>query len=170
MAIFALVLAGSAANAQSLAEVARQERERQQRVESRIVITNSTLNPGVPGGEPPSPAQIEEPQQKAPEAPATPPADTRDEKWWRLQFQTARGDLKRAEDQLAVLQLDFNRANRDYLQRSDIYNRENRLSVEIAQIKSRMEMATKDAERARQRISELEEELRRANAPAGWAR
>lgn len=172
MASFAMVLAGNVAHAQSLVDVARQERARQEKVESRIVITNSTLKPGFPGADKPA-AQADQPpspDEKPAETAAKPAGDGRDEKWWRQAFQVARDNLKRAEDQLVVLQLDLNRANRDYLQRSDIYNRENRLNAEISQIKSRMEAATKDAEQARQRITELEEELRRANAPAGWAR
>jgi hypothetical protein len=159
------------ASAQSVADVARQERARRQNTQSTVTITNSTMKPATETAKTEAAAEAAKTEATKTEAAKTPEtAITRDEKWWRKEFQTAREDLKRSEDQLTVLQLDLNRVNRDYLQRSDIYNRENRLAAEIAQINAKMETTRKEAESARRKISQLEDELRRANAPAGWSR
>jgi hypothetical protein len=154
------------AGAQTVADVARQERERRQKTKSTIVITNSSLKPATP----PQPAEETAAAPEEKKEAAQPVAPGRDEKWWREAFSEARANVRRAEDQIRVLEIDLNRAKQDYLQRSDIYNRENRLNAEIAQINQKIDAARKDAEGARQRISQLEEELRRSGAPAGWAR
>ena len=174
---FAVVALGFAsewtsANAQSVADVARQERARRQNLRSKIVVTNSSMKPAEPaapaGDLSAQPADATETPKGDGAKPAT--SSSRDEKWWRQQFETARQDLKRAEDQITVLQLELNRANRDLLQRSDIYNRENVIGAEIAQINTKIEAAQKNAEAARQKITQLEDEMRRAGVPPGWGR
>src|SRR5262245_44575081 len=58
----------------------------------------------------------------APATPAPPPPanepPARDEKYWRQRFETARADVRRSENQVAVAELEFNAANRDFLQTS----------------------------------------------------
>jgi hypothetical protein len=110
---------------------------------------------------------------KAAEAPAAPPQPSneppaRDEKWWRQQFEAARANVRRAENQVAVAELEFNAANRDFLQTS--YDPDGRGPAAINAAKAKMEAAQKSLADARAKVVKLEEELRQAGAPAGWAR
>ena len=166
--IFAFVLcSGVWAEAQTIADVARQERARRQAVQkSRIVVTNESLK-----GTTSEPATTS--ADKAPAEATKAPAPTgggQDETYWRTQFKEARENVKRSEDQIVALQLELNRANTALLQRSDIYNKEVRVGGEIADLNGRLEAAKVNLEKARQRLADLEEEFRRSGAPAGWAR
>ena len=94
----------------------------------------------------------------------------RDEKYWRTTFQKARDDLKRAEARVEILDLRVKDLNTQLLRRSDMYNRENRLGPEIAAAQKDLEDARKEAEQAKKKITDLEDELRRSGGPAGWGR
>ena len=156
-------------SAQSLADVARKERERQKQSQSTIVVTGGrTTTMAASSGS--TTASI---------TPASPPAvkpteptddKGRDEKYWRAAFQKARQDAKRAEDQVQVLDLKVKDLNMQLLTRSDIYDRENRFGPLITAAQKELEEARKTAAQAKQRISDLEEDLRRSGGFAGWAR
>ena len=92
----------------------------------------------------------------------------RDEKWWREKFEAARTDIRRAENQAAVAQLELNSANRDYLTRS--YDPDGRGPAAVAAATKKLEDTNAAVAAARAKLTQLEEELRRAGAPAGWAR
>jgi hypothetical protein len=153
---------------QTIADIARQERARRAAMTTRTaVLTNESLRNLPAATAPAAPAQAAAGQA---ESATAAPAPAKDEKYWRDAFKNARDDIRRAEDRVAILQLDLNRANRDYLQRSDVYNREFRIGAEIADIKARLDIAQKELEAARHKLGQLEEEFRRSGAPAGWAR
>jgi len=165
------------AQGQTLADLARKERERKSRIESKVTITNDNVKAyerPAPATAPASRDETAKPAEPAKPASAAAPALTdnkgRDEKWWRTAFQQARDELKRAEDRIKVLDLELNRANRDYLEKSDLYNREMRLAAEINTLNSEKQLAQREAEQARQKIAQLEEELRRSQGPPSWAR
>src|SRR5687768_9321613 len=117
------------ASGQTIADVARMERARQKEAQSRgkgTTYTSATMP--FPSHAPPAePA----PAEKSPEAntpgaaqpsaePTAPPV--RDEKYWRTLFEAARRDLKRAEDNVGVLETKINELNMQLLRQSDIYN------------------------------------------------
>src|SRR4030095_16216362 len=121
------------ANAQTIADIARQERAKRQAGQKAVVITNETL--GIKPSEGTEEKQDTEPKAEGtPAATASPAApgaageaqapaqpaqtETRDEKWWRAQYEKARTEVRRAENQAAVAQLELNSANRDFLTRS----------------------------------------------------
>src|SRR5262249_55000739 len=113
-------------HAQSVADFARQERARRAGSEAKIKISNENLSTKPQA----APATETKPAAEQGGAPETPTAAKvtdrkgRDEKWWRNAFAEARSDLKHAEDQIKVLQSKLNQAHTDYLQKSDLYNRE----------------------------------------------
>ena len=73
-----------------------------------------------------------------PQAPGQPAqADARDETWWRSKFERARTDMRRAENQAAVAQLELNSANRDFLTRS--YDPDGRGPAAVAAATKRLE-------------------------------
>ena len=179
------------ADAQTIADVARRERARPQ-PQSSVTITNANLKkkatitttttpeekkPGESQATAPAaaanPAAAGNPAAAAP-APKqasgqTPPsADTRDEKYWREKFDAARTDIRRAENQVALAQLELNSANRDYMTRS--YDPDGRGLASVGAATKKLEDANKAVTAGRTKLTQLEEDLRRSGAPAGWAR
>src|SRR5262249_28074583 len=104
LAILIVSWIASSANAQTIADLARQERARKKANESKTVLTNNSVTP--PKGSQPAPTATTGTAKAAESSAAT---DTtgirdnkgRDEKYWRTTFDKARQDLKRAEEKLA---------------------------------------------------------------------
>ena len=182
--VFALLLLAFAVDsaAQTLADVARKERYRQSRVESKTVFINA---PGkkpaeVEGREQTAPSQPEPgvttpaAQPPAPGTPGKPSGTTdklgRDETFWRGEFAKARAELTRAEQRASLAQLKINDLNSQLLMNSAMFNRENRLGPELTESKKQLETAQAEVAAAKQKIVNLEEELRRSGGPPGWAR
>ena len=157
-------------SAQTLADVARRERERQKRLHSEVVVTNGATTTTAAST---SSTAATTPAANA-ETPAKPtgPTDNKghDEKYWRAQFQKARDDVKRAEEKVQLLDLRVKDLNSQLLNRSDIYNRENQLGPQITAAQMQLEDARVEAEQAKKKVTDLEDELRRAGGPPGWAR
>jgi peptidoglycan hydrolase CwlO-like protein len=164
-------------SAQKVADIARQERERQKRLHSTVVIVNgattttSASTSTTPATTATTPSAA--PAKPAPEA-AKPagPVDNKghDEKYWRTQFGKARDTLKKAEDQAQLLDLKIKEMNTQLLRQSDIYNREYRLGPEIAETQKQLDDVRKQVDDAKKKIADLEDELRRSGGPPGWAR
>jgi hypothetical protein len=184
LCIAALVLCSSvhaSAQKQTIADIARRVRADRQAPQKTATVNNATLNPQSPI----APVETAQPAAKAPAPATTPavaspavetavvpapaaPADTRDEAWWRQQFDRARTDVRRAETQINLAQLELNSASRDLMTRS--YDPDGRGAAAIAAAADKLAAANKSATEARARVTQLEEDLRRADAPAGWAR
>ena len=164
-------------SAQTLADIARQERERQRQVRSstRTVVSGvagatsiaSSGTAAATSAVVTAPAAASSTAQ-APKGPLD--SQGRDEKYWRGEFQKARDELKRAEANVQILDLRIKELNTQILQNSGIYNRENRLGPEVAAAQQQLEAARKQVEAAKQRILDLEDALRRAGGLPGWAR
>jgi transposase len=93
----------------------------------------------------------------------------KDEAWWRARIGDARDTLRRDEVLLGALQARVNGLTSEFVGRDDPYQRAaigedrrmaivelDRLSVEVSDLKKRIE--------------EIEEEARKANVPPGWLR
>ena len=182
------------AQAQTIADVARRERAARAADQSGVSITNASLKkkPGVTEEKPPAqtatppkpaaatPSVSATPAAATPAAPtpttpapaaaapAAQPAAGADEKAWREKFETARTDVRRAENQVALAQLELNSANRDYLTRS--FDPDGRGLTAIASAKQKLTDGNTAVTNAKAKLAQLEEDLRRAGAPAGWAR
>ena len=144
---------------QSVADVARQERERQKTGRSKIIVSGTGTVP----------ARTSTPAAASSDSVWT---DNKghDEKYWRAAFQKARDNARRADARAETLELKIKQLNTQILQRSDIYNRENTLGTEVAAAQKELEDARREAEQAKKTIADLEEELRRSGGPPGWAR
>ena len=157
--------------AQSLADFARQERERRKNLESKMTISNDSSKsaPAVPIA-----SKEDKPEQTAVAAAkqATGPTDRqgRNEKWWRDAFAKTRKDLNSAENQVKVLELQLNQAQRDYMEKTSLYNREMVLAAEMNAVQSDLDKGKGEVVRLRQQLAQMEEDLRRSGGPAGWAR
>ncbi len=176
----------SLAAAQSLGDVAKKEGERRQGVKpSGKTLTNKDL----PNAPPPSSAPVVSSDASA-GAPAAAPAggaaagdrtaadaaadakgDTgaRDEKYWASRMKGLRDDLSRDRLMADALQSRINGLTVDFVNRDDPAQR--------AQIARDRQTAVDELDRVKKSIVErtkaigdLEEEARRAGAPAGWLR
>jgi hypothetical protein len=189
-----VVCCSTGLHAQTIADIARQERaKRKETPKTTAPITNARVAKAAKGSEvssapatpapttpspdtiPATPLAVSPIPQTATKPPAPEPTkapeakkDERDEQWWRNEFDKARVEVRRAENQAAVAQLELNAANRDYLTRS--YDPDGRGPTAIGAATAKLDAAKKNVEAARARLALLEEELRRSGAPAGWAR
>jgi hypothetical protein len=172
LALYAVAPAVVSAQTPSLADVARQERARQKDLASKVTVTNETLGTTAADTAPAKPpATSKAATEPVPEKAAETPAPvTHDEKWWRDSFKTGRDDLKRAEDRVQVLKLELNKLNMDMLTRDDIYNKEGQLGPKITLKNAELAAAEKDADKARQKVAQLEDDLRKSGSPVGWSR
>jgi len=153
--------------AQSVADAAKKERDRQKSVQSKIVITGSggkttTTTPESSAAKPPVQGGVKPVEIKDNKG--------RDEKYWRTAFEKARGDLKRAESKVEILDLKLKELNTAMLQKTDVYNREYKFSTDITATQKQLEDAHKEVDQAKQKLTDLEEELRKSGGPPGWAR
>lgn len=150
----------------SLGDIARQERARQKDgtvAATTKTITNETLGTAI--AEPEALPASDKPANKAADT-----AKPHDEAWWRDAFKEARSDVQRAEDRSKVLELEIRKLKLDLLTKSDLYNREGVLGPQITAKEKDLDAAHKDADTARSKVTQLEEDLRRAGAPSGWSR
>jgi hypothetical protein len=169
-----------AASGQSLAEFARKERERRSNVPDVPVINNEALRstrseqpaqPTAPTPEPETPAAAGQASKTPPaEGSSTEKPETKDEAWWRAAFAKARQDAERADVDVRVLEIKVANAEKEFLLRDDVFNKEGQMVPLINQLKADLEAARGRATQARQKIADLEEELRRSGGLPGWAR
>ena len=173
---FILLFAGTVAS-QNLADVARAEEARRKTVKgSGKVYTNDTLR-GVDGGEAPTPPQrpagsptgTDAKPAPTPGAPAAAPDRSKDEKYWRDRITAARSEIQRSQafhdalqSQVQGLYTEFI-ATDDPAQRAVVEKKRLAALAEQDRVKSEITRLTKA-------ISDIEDEARRANVPAGWLR
>lgn len=158
-------------SAQTLADIARRERERQKQLHSTVVVASGATTTTAASTS--STTAVTTPPAAASRTAApTGPVDGKghDEKYWRQQFDKARDVAKKADDKVQLLDLKVKDLNTQLLRQSDIYNREYRLGPEIAETQKQLDDARKEADDARKKLADLEDELRRSGGPPGWAR
>jgi hypothetical protein len=162
------------ANAQTIADIARRERAKRQDPPKARITVEITGTPAPPPVEPPKdPSAKAQPGASASTAAADSGGaqakpEQQEEKMWRDRFEKGRIEVRRAENQVAVAQLEVNAASRDFLTRA--YDPDGRGPAAIGAATSKLDAAQRSLDAAREGLARLEEELRRAGAPAGWAR
>jgi hypothetical protein len=172
LAILIVSFIASTAAAQGIAELARQERARRKPGESKAVLTNNSQT--VPKGSEPGSVTVSKAAPAVPTGTTTATGEVRDnkgrnEQYWRSTFEKARQNLKRAEEQLTVLDLRMNDLQGS-LYREGVYSRELEIRQQIAETEKAQTIAHDDVAAAQKNISDLEDELRRSGGPPGWAR
>ena len=168
---------------QSLADFARAERARKAGgTKETKVYTNENI-----GAAPsrPAPAPATEPAQQAAagaestaaaakEAPAEPAGAEKDmaalEKEYREKAARLREELAYEERKLDVLQRELNLAQTQYYSDPNVAMREQNTREEINTRTQEIQNQGAAVEKAKQAITDLEEELRRNSLPPGWAR
>jgi hypothetical protein len=177
--VLLLLMFSVQASAQTLADIARRERERQKQAEpkNKGTFTNAnTAGGAAPASQPAanSAAASEKPPEKkeATSARPTGPTDNkgRDEKYWRDAFQKARDAVKKADEKVQLQENRIKDLNTQFLRQDDIYNKENVVGAQLATAQKDLDAAKAEAEQARNNVSRLEDELRAAGGLPGWAR
>jgi hypothetical protein len=172
-----LTFTASLGGAQSLADVARKEEARRERVKhASKVYTNKDLKPVAPGmapvtqpaAEAGAPDQTPEDKPNA-EAKAEEETREKDEQQWRARMGEARSALERSrmfadalQSRINGLYADFT-ARDDPAQRAAIELQRQKAIAELDRVKGEIQAQTKA-------IADLEEEARRAGVPPGWLR
>jgi predicted RNase H-like nuclease (RuvC/YqgF family) len=165
-----IVCSTTVLNAQTVADIARQARAQRPNTPATIVVNNSNLKTEAAAAKPeenPSEEAKAEEAKPATETPAA-PADGRDEKWWRGQFEKVRTEIKNLEIEIPVLDNELKTANREFLTRA--YDPDGRGQKAISSANERLQAAQNALAKAKAKVAELENALRRADGPAGWAR
>lgn len=175
------VLVGTAASAQSLADVARREETRRKTVPSHgKLYTNDSLHtepaPASPAAAAPAAGPAAEAQQPAGSA-AVPAQDKaadqkdarKDEAYWKNRLAGERDGLGRSQTFADALQSRINALSTDFVNRDDPAQRNviaadrDKALKELARVKQEIQQHTKA-------IADIQEEGRRAGVPAGWLR
>jgi hypothetical protein len=154
---------------QSLADLAKKEREKQQG-KPRKVYTNDDLN------------KYEDLRSSVPATPATQSSDSADksskamlagpddssERAWSKRFIEAKARVRDSKTNAEALQTKLNDLNMKLLRQSDVLDRENVYGPLIAQAKKQIEENKGEAAAAQQGLEDLREELRKSGNPVSW--
>jgi hypothetical protein len=175
LAVVASVLSGSLAQAQTLADVARQEEARRKSVQGAgKVYTNDDLR--ADGSQaPPSSGAATAAKPATPPAVAAPDAkpaaadSKKDENYWRQRLTDERDKLSRAETFAEALQSRINGLTTDFSARDDPFQR-NRISTDRQKALTELDRVRKEIAAHTKAIADIQQEGRKAGAPAGWLR
>ncbi|MEW6367723.1 MAG: hypothetical protein AB1714_24085 [Acidobacteriota bacterium] len=171
-------LTASAAVSQTLAEVAKQEREKRkdQKGKPAKTYTNADLAKLTGGAVTTVYADTtsDDLTAGAGDESAQPAAedekkDDRGETYWRARAEQAREEEARAKERLELLIVKQQSLNADFLNISDLAQRD-LASAELLRLSDKIEDAREEVERTTQVRTDIEEEARRAGALPGWLR
>ena len=154
---------------QSLADLAKKEREKQQG-KPRKVYTNDDLN------------KYEDLRSSVPATPAAQPSDNAgksskamlagpddsSERAWSKRFIEAKARVRDSKTNSEALQTKLNDLNMKLLRQSDVFDRENVYGPLIAQAKQQIEENKAEIAAAQQGLEDLREELRKTGNPVSW--
>lgn len=166
-------------SAQSLADVARQEEARRKAIAaSGKVYTNEALTPA------PAPSSGTAPSAAtAPATPSSPPAGDaakpaepaaaatgpRTEAEWRKRITDEREALSRAQIFAEALQSRINVLSTDFVNMDDPARR-SAVGVDRQKALAELDRVKQEIQQRQKKITEIQEEARRAGVPAGWTR
>ena len=190
LGVAALVFIGMAnvVAAQSLGDVAKKEEQRRKTVKSSgKVYTNDELKrdptPSVPASAStgttstpsasstpaPAPASSGNNAGKDDSANKDGSADKSDEKTWRKRITNARESLQRSQAFADALQSQLNALSTDFVNRDDPVQRQ-QIAKQRDGVVAELDRVKKEVAAQTKAISDIQEEARRANVPAGWVR
>ena len=190
LGVAALVFIGMAnvVAAQSLGDVAKKEEQRRKTVKSSgKVYTNDELKrdptPSVPASAStgttstpsasstpaPAPASSGNNADRDDSANKDGSADKSDEKTWRKRITNARESLQRSQAFADALQSQLNALSTDFVNRDDPIQRQ-QIAKQRDGVVAELDRVKKEVAAQTKAISDIQEEARRANVPAGWVR
>jgi hypothetical protein len=185
LAFVAFSFVASAATAQSLADLAKQEQARRKAIKTPArVYTDADLKrlpplgppagaaqpPATPatGEEPKEVAQPAEPQAAAAKAPGEQEPE-KNETWWRNRITEARAKLEQTKLLYGAMQSRINALTNDWAARDDPAQRAV-LANDRDRALGELQRLQKDIDAQTKAIADIEEEARQAGVPPGWLR
>jgi hypothetical protein len=180
VAVAALLLFAAAAQAQSLAELARKEEERRKNVpEAAKVYTNKDLNAAPAPSTPPPAASSaadaakdagkEKDAKDVKEKDANGKEIVKGKAYWAGRLKTLQDQVDQSSTYVEAIQTRINALSTDFVNRDDPAQRtviERDRQKAVAEL-ARLKQTIVDGKKA---IANLEEEARRAGVPPGWLR
>jgi len=153
---------------QSLADLAKKEREKQQG-KPKKVYTNDDLTKyeDLRSSVPATPAQSSDSAGRSAKTAMSAPDDS-SERVWSRRFIEAKARVQESKTKGEALQTKLNDLNMKLLRQSDVYDRENVYGPLIAQAKQQFEENKSEGASAQQGLADLQEELRKSGNPASW--
>ncbi|MFN7979955.1 MAG: hypothetical protein U0P30_17620 [Vicinamibacterales bacterium] len=178
--VFAFVCAAGAAQAQSLADVAKAANaDKKAQPKTTKVYTNENLrqditpSPTAPpeGGAATTDTVATTTAAPTPGADAAPAADSgaRDEKYWHDRITAARDAVDRGESAAKAFQNQINSLVTDFINRDDPAQRAG-IEKERTKVVAELERTQREIAAAKKAIATIEDEARKAGVPAGWLR
>jgi len=172
---FAAVAAAQSSSTKPLADVAKtEEARRQQTKKPAKVITNSDLKPDISKGVAPAPVAATSTPTNTSPGTATPdkPADAgpaKDQAYWAGRIKIARDQVQRTQIFMDSLQSRINALTTDFVNRDDPAQRA-KIEGDRKAALAELERVKKELSDQQKAITAIEDEARRAGAPAGWLR
>jgi outer membrane murein-binding lipoprotein Lpp len=166
----------------SLADIARRnraEKEKEAKKKSLGVITNETLRKGSPATvTPPPPKGTEKPvAHRVVGAPTPTPGipepkdfEGRTESDWRRKSGEIKARLALADTNVKKLEAEVRRLENDFYAWSDGNYRDRVIKPALDQARADLDKAKHDAEDAKAKLDNLEDDARKSGAPPGWIR
>ena len=153
---------------QSLADLAKKEREKQGK--SKKVYTNDDLTKyeGLRSSTPATPAAQPSDSTGTSANSAISGPDDSTERAWSKRFIEAKARVQESKTKADALQAKLNDLNMKLLRQSDVFDRENVYGPLIAQAKQQIEENKAEAAAAQQGLEDLREELRKSGNPVSW--
>jgi hypothetical protein len=171
--LVSLALLGSAAGAQSLADVARKEEARRKAVPATKVYTNKDLS-GKRGDTPAAAAPAADATPAPPAAAAATEeakdkGPVKDQAYWSGRMKALQSQVEREQGYAEAMQTRINSLTADFVNRDDPAQRS---LIEKDRQKTLAELARlkKSIDDGKKAVADLEEEARRAGVPPGWLR
>jgi len=182
----ALLLVAVVASAQSLGDIAKQEAERRKGIKSSgKVYTNDNVRseptsaaPAAPSTPAPAaPAAGDSKARAAGAGPATgqpkpgtaPQDDPKTEAYWKKRITAARDSLSRSQTFAEALQTRINALSADFVNRDDPAQR-NVIAADRQKASDELVRVKTEIAQFQKAITDIQDEARRANVPAGWVR
>jgi hypothetical protein len=176
----AFLCAASMASAQSLGDVAKREAERRKTVKAAgKVYTNEDVQPApapaaptAASGQPADTAAAPAATTPAPDQPAAAegkPDETRTEPYWKKRITAARDSLSRSQTFADALQTRINALSTDFVNRDDPAQR-NLVAADRQKAVDELARVKTEIAQYQKAITDIQDEARRANVPAGGVR
>jgi hypothetical protein len=166
----------AAAQNPPLADIARKEEERRKALPPPAkVLTNKDLpnvtspSPAPAAGATEAPDAASEATAVTPNEPGSAAQESHDEEWWRTRITDAREELRRDEVLVDALQSRVNGLTADFVARDDPYQRA-RIGTDRQKAIAEMERLRTEITSLKKKITDIEEEARKASVPPGWLR
>lgn len=165
-----VIAAASAAHPQSLADLAKKEKLLRSRITNARVITAEEAAKYITEPDAPDSASSRSTVKAKPEkADQDEPMDLlgRTESYWRKTMSEARQRVKDLESEKNVLILKRNRLENEYHREDDGFKRE-KIQRGIQKTLYEQDLNTKNLDRAKDALEDLEKEARKSGALPGW--